>query len=113
MAIPILRAAMDSGETYDDPSEDLLFELLSDIERGDEEFLIVERLADGTGQTYAQVRRTDHGQYQVEHRDGGPDRHFQAFTPDMRLAHMLVTGWAFELPSWREAVSWNRIELAD
>jgi hypothetical protein len=104
---------MESGETYDDPSEDLLFELLSDIERGDEEFFVVERLASVDGQTYAQVRRTDGGQYQVEHRDGGPDRHFQVFTPDMRLAHTLITGWAFELPGWREAVSWDRIELAD
>lgn len=113
MVVPILRVHMESGETYDDPSEDLLFELMSDIERGDEEFFVVEQLVGAPYQEYAQVRRADHGQYQVEHRDGCPDRHFQVFTPDMRLAHKLVTGWAFELPGWREAASWNRIEMAD
>jgi hypothetical protein len=37
---PILRVQMESGQIWHDPSEDLLFELLSDMERGEEEFLM-------------------------------------------------------------------------
>src|SRR5262245_60517573 len=107
MTEPILRALTASGETWSDPSEDLLFDLLGEIETGEEEFLIVERAVDKTGQTYAQVCRTDDGLYQIEHRDGGPGEHFQAFTSEKRLAHSVLTAWAFELPGWREAVRWT------
>jgi hypothetical protein len=109
---PILRVQMESGQIWHDPSEDLLFELLSDMERGEEEFLIVERMSDPTGQTYAQVCRIDEGGYQVEHRDGGPGQHFQAVTPDKRLAHHVITAWAFELPGWREAMAWEPLDLS-
>jgi hypothetical protein len=112
MTEPTLRAVMESGQTWDDPSEDLLFLLLSDLEAGQEQFLIVERTADTTGQTYAQVRRTDDGRYQAERRDGGPGQHFQAVTPDKRLVHSLLTAWAFELPGWRESQVWKRIDLS-
>jgi hypothetical protein len=53
-------------------------------------------MSDPTSQTYAQVCRTDEGGYQVEHRDGEPGQHFQAVTPDKRLAHHVITAWAFE-----------------
>jgi hypothetical protein len=111
MTDPVLRATMASGTTWNDPSEDLLFELLTDIEAGDEDFLIVDRTGDPSGNTYAQVIRTHDALYQVEHRDGGPGRHFQAFTPDKRQAHSVLTGWAFELPGWREGLPWTPIDV--
>jgi hypothetical protein len=46
---PILRAISESGETLEDPSEDGLFLLLSDVEAGRAEFLIVERTSDPSG----------------------------------------------------------------
>lgn len=109
MAAPILRAQTESGETWDDPSEDLLFELLSDVDSGSGTFLIVERTADVTGQTYAQALRLEDGRYLVEHRDGSPSAHFQTAVPDFRAAHALLTGWAFELPSWSESTVWQRL----
>lgn len=108
---PILRALMQSGETWDDPSEDLLFELMSDIDAGAEQFMIVERLADTSTNTYAQTCVTDDGRFQVEYRDGGSQRHFQAFTPELRVAHAAITGWAFGLPGWRDTLSWERLDL--
>jgi hypothetical protein len=107
----ILRAITGSGETWDDPSEDLLFELLTDIEAGDDEFVIVERTTDPSGNTNAQVCRTADGLFQVEHRDGGPGEHFQAFTPDKRLAHSVLTAWSFDLPGWREGLPWEPLDL--
>src|SRR5687767_4473171 len=107
----ILRATMESGATWDDPSEDLLFELLSDIERGDEEFIIVERLADRSGQTYCQSVREANGGWIVEHRAGAPDRHYRTVVPDMRAAHEILTTWAFDVDDWRTSVPWERIQL--
>ena len=94
----MLRALMESGASWDDPSEDLLFELLSDVERGDETWFIIERVGDSTGQTYVQVIRDEKGGWMVERREGGPERHFGVTRADLRLAHQTMTAWAFDLP---------------
>jgi hypothetical protein len=78
---------MSSGETWDDPSEDLLLELLMDGERGDETFVVVGRLSDQSDQTYAQVIRNPDGSWLLERRDGSPDEHYQLSFADMRDAH--------------------------
>ena len=106
---PILRAELESGQSFDDPSEDLLFELLGDVERGDELFLIVTRLSDPSSQTYAQTIRNDDGSWLVERRDGSPDRHFGATVPDLRAVHRILTAWAFEFAGWQGSASWERI----
>jgi hypothetical protein len=107
MSSPILRASTESGATWDDPSEDLLFELLSDVERGDERFIVVERLGDPTGQTYAQSIRNDDGSYLVERREGHRDAHFQHTASTIREAHSLLTAWAYELPGLDGQVDWG------
>jgi hypothetical protein len=112
MSEPILKVQMESGQSWDDPSGRLLFDLLSDVERGAEEFMIVERRSDPTGHTYVQVCRIDEDCYQVEHRDGGPDHHFQAVTPDKRVAHFVITAWALDLPGWREVLAWEPLDLS-
>jgi hypothetical protein len=108
---PILRARPEVGQQYDDPSEDLIFMLLADIEAGEGNFLIIERTADPTGHTYGQTHRNDDGSYLVEYRAGGADQHFQTVAADMRTAHALLTAWAFELDGWREQADWSRLEL--
>jgi hypothetical protein len=64
---PVLRAIMESGETWDDPSEDLLFILLEDIRDKHELFVIVERVRDASGQTYMQVIRNEESTYTLEY----------------------------------------------
>jgi hypothetical protein len=107
---PTLRANAESGDTIEDPSEDALFQMFEDIEAGESSFLIVDRLADASGQTYAQTSRNPDGSYLVEYRDGGPDRHFGTVADDMRSAHLLLTGWAFDLPGWHSSARWERVE---
>jgi hypothetical protein len=102
-----LRATLESGTTWNDPSEDLLFELLTDLEHGPDTFFIIERVDDPSGQTYAQVLRTDDGRYIVEHRDGGPQHHRQAITPDIPAAHRALTGWCFGLDGWQDGLTWS------
>jgi N6-adenosine-specific RNA methylase IME4 len=109
---PILRATTESGEIWDDPSEDLLFILLEDIRDKDELFVIVERLADASGQTYMQAIRTADSRFRLEYRDGSAGRHFFAETADMRLAHDVLTKWAFELPGWETVMPWKKLDLS-
>jgi hypothetical protein len=97
MTSPLLRAVLENDDSFDDPSEDLLFEILSDIEAGDALWVIVERVDDATGQTYAQVLRDHDGTYIVERRLGNEATHESTRAPDMKEAHELLTRWAFAL----------------
>ncbi|WP_273652770.1 hypothetical protein [Cellulomonas fimi] len=106
----VLRARVEDGTTYDDPSEDALFLLFEDIESGDGTWLVVENLTDRSHQTYAQCARQDDGSYEVEHRAGSADRHFTTTVLDFRAAHEVVTAWAFDLPGWQD-LPWERLEL--
>jgi DNA-binding IclR family transcriptional regulator len=100
---------MESGAIWDDPSEDLLFELLSDIERGDESFIVVEQLHDHTGQTYAQAIRDAQSRWIVERREGSSASHFGTTFEKMREAHAVLTAWAHQLPNVLDRASWERI----
>jgi hypothetical protein len=104
---PTLRAVTESGATWDDPSEDLLHELLSDLERGEESFFAVRRL--GVAEVYMQVLFQDDRQYLVEHRDGGASSHFEATSSNKRVVHEVLFKWAFELPGWRELLDWTPV----
>ena len=95
MRTPVLRAITSTEEHWDDPSEDMLFMLFEDLKE-DQDYFIVQRVADPDGQTYAQVMKTNNT-YLVERREGAPDKHFHAVTAEMRAAHEDMTTWAFEL----------------
>jgi hypothetical protein len=111
MSTPILCAITESDERWNDPSEDLLFELLSDVERGEGNYLIVERTTDPSGNTYAQALRCEDGSYVVEHREGSADRHYGTSVADLHAAHQLLTGWAFELPGWNHNTHWTPVHV--
>ena len=104
---PLLRATTESGAVWDDPSEDLLFELLSDVEQGNELFLVIHRI--GVTDTYIQVLLQDDRTYLVEHRDGGPSSHFAATSADKRTVHDVLTQWAYQLPGWKSLLGWASV----
>lgn len=106
-----LRATSEAGDTVDDPSEDALLMMFEDLEAGEGAFVIVDDLRDRSGHTYAQAARRDDGSYDVEYRDGGPDRHYGTEVPDHRAAHALLTGWAFGLDGWRGSTTWRRLSF--
>ena len=100
MSEPILRASMASGVAWDDPSEDMLFELLSDIEAGREQFMVVEQL--GLSESYAQAILLEDGSWLMEYRAGSAEQHFVATSEDKRRIHAAMTGWAYSGSSnWR------------
>jgi hypothetical protein len=113
MAKPALRAKTWSGQSWDDPSEDALFDLLSEMNLR-HRFVVVERLHTAApGQHFMQVYLNDDMSCQVEYREGGPDQHFQAHVPGPfeMVGHETVAtvlkNWAFGRPGWREALTWT------
>ena len=107
---PAVRATTESGQVWADPSGDLLREILSDIERGNELFLVVDRLSDPDGQTYIQTI-IEGGSFVVEHRDGSADRHFRAVTASKEEAHAVFIAWAAGDQGWRDALVWEHERL--
>jgi hypothetical protein len=123
-----LRAITADGRELDNPSAVDLHDLLAEMNFR-HPFLIVERLdLLPSGQHYMQVHMDrdidpDEGTgYFVEYRDGAPDRHFRAavrddapwdrvFSPAFEQVVKVLQGWAFQRNGWREAMSWERIDL--
>jgi hypothetical protein len=87
---PILRAIGVDGETYDDPSEDLLFMLFDDLERPGASFTIERVEAGRQGESVRVIRERD-GSFSL---GGG-----LSLRTTMREAHEALTRWAFDLPS--------------
>lgn len=110
-----LRVETASGEAWENPSADLLFDLLSEMNLR-HRFVIVDRLdAEPVGQHYMQIYLNDNMSCQIEFREGGSDRHFAARVagPFDMSGHETVAkvlqGWAFGKPGWREALPWSRV----
>lgn len=124
-----LRIKEADGNVINNPSavdlDVLLHDLLGAI-NFQWHFLIVERT--DLAQHYIQVIMDldidwDKGRgYIVEYRDGGPDQHFRAtahddswpgraFSPAFQRVVKVVQDWAFQRDGWREAMSWERIDL--
>lgn len=89
------RATTQSGQAFDDPSEDLLYQLFLEMESGKELFIVVERLNDATGRTFVQALRDDDGKYVVEQRGGGIQTHRGTVKPSMPTAHLALCDWLF------------------
>lgn len=112
MPRPVLRAIEWDGKAWDDPSEDVLGDLLADLNLR-WRFMIIERLdREPEGQHYLQVYLNDDLSYQVEYREGEASRHFQAHVPrrpeldGYELVRRVVAGWAFDRTGWRDALPW-------
>lgn len=89
------RATTQSGQAFDDPSEDLLYQLFLKVEAGEELFIVVERLNDATGRTFVQALRADDGKYVVEQRGGDIDTHRGTVKASMPAAHLALSDWLF------------------
>lgn len=107
-----IRATAWNGDTWDDPAEDILYDLLSELNLV-HRFLVVERTeSTDRGQHYIQVYLEDDGSCLVEYREGGPHAHFQARVPAPFAMHGhdiaagVVKSWARDDDRWRTALPW-------
>jgi len=90
VAEPILRAADSTGEVYDDPSEDLLFELMGDL-RSVGQSIRVARLEELRQDEWARVTLNEHRLYVFESSER------LRYVSSLRTIHDFLTRWAFDL----------------
>ena len=86
--------------------------LLQDVEAGEGTFLIVERTLTRPGTPTPGLHRDD-GSCTLEHREGDAGHRYGTVAPDTRTARQLLTGWAFQLPGWKDRAIWSRVLLAN
>lgn len=84
----------------------LLHDVLSQLLDRRYQWFTVER----GDQTYVQAR-LDGDTFDVEHREGGPDRHFGARTRDAALVEGVVWSWTVDDDRWRSLLDFRRMEL--
>jgi hypothetical protein len=113
MKLPTLRATEATGDSWDDPDEDKLRELVREL-TPDNRFLVVER-HDRTSlwQHYMQVYLTDDASYDIEFREGGPQAHFRAQHVKPDETADILARWAADDGGWRGAVAWERWDPAE
>ncbi|MEU7327964.1 hypothetical protein [Streptomyces parvus] len=116
MLKPVLRAVEAGGRIVDDPTEEALHDLLSEMNLS-HRFVILERLdLEPVDQHYIQVYLNDDLSYQVEYREGSADKHYQAHVPRLREVFgpeeptaQVMMDWAHDRQGWREALPWAPI----
>lgn len=108
----ILSAQTEAGRVWYDPSEDLLFELMTDLDSGDR-LLWVLRLDAGDGDHFFRVElltgggEPDRDRFDLEHQDGEGGRHRRASDVPFRDAHAGLTAWAHRLSADVDPVPWR------
>ena len=73
-------------------------------------FLVVQRIPD-LPDVFLQVWHEAGGDYTVEHRDGGPERHFQVTLGEPEPVIAALTGWARQEHEWGLGLDWTPLDL--
>ncbi len=50
--------------------------------------------------------------FQVEYRDGGPDRHYAAITDDAEVAANALAGWVDHIDGWDRQLRWEPLRFS-
>jgi hypothetical protein len=115
MQLPRLRVTEANGDSWDDPEDDKIFDLVRDL-GPDNRFLIVERHdRPSLWQHYMQVYLNDDSTFALEFRDGGPQAHYRAEVgADARdLPAAIIVQWASDQTGWRDALPWKPWQSAE
>jgi hypothetical protein len=91
----------------------MLFELISDLERGDEQSFTVEQLT-GSADGSFRVSRVTNGAFLMERTDNSAL--MSATTPNKRWAHAALVDWAHGIPNsahevhgWEDGLNWRAV----
>ncbi|MCR3752048.1 DUF6891 domain-containing protein [Lentzea californiensis] len=104
-----IKVETENGERHVRVSVEALAALVRRIGGADDRFLVVQRVPDLPG-VFAQVWHETGGDYSVEHRDGGADRHFTA-TAGLDGTIAALTGWARQDAGWDSGLTWSSLGL--
>ncbi|WP_371678826.1 hypothetical protein [Streptomyces sp. NBC_01276] len=105
-----IRVQTESGTRHDDPGPAALSELVGRIGADGDRFLVVTRIPDDPD-VYVQVWHEAGGDYQVEHRAGAPDRHFQTYVATAAEAAEVMCRWVRQDADWDLGPAWERLEF--
>ncbi|MCU7826212.1 DUF6891 domain-containing protein [Kitasatospora sp. DSM 101779] len=100
----------ENGERHVRVPADGLAGLVRRIGAEGDRYLVVRRIPD-LPDVYAQVWHKAGGDYQLEHRDGSADRHFQAMVDDPATVIAAMTGWAAQEPGWDAGPDWTLLDM--
>ncbi|MFB6619979.1 hypothetical protein ACIGFK_33310 [Streptomyces sp. NPDC085524] len=105
-----IRIQTERGESYERPALALLSALVERLGADGDHFVIVERIVEDPDR-YIQVWHDEGGEYQLEHRDGSADRHFQVHLPTSAEVVEVMARWARQEKGWDAGPTWVRLEL--
>jgi hypothetical protein len=93
---------------FDNPSEEMLWQIISGLMARDNYFVMVQHVPDSSKDgTYIQTAVLPDGRFAVEYQDGDLEHHFHAEVDNVRRAYEVVVAWAFRRPEWREMLAWE------
>ncbi|MGC5009361.1 DUF6891 domain-containing protein [Streptosporangium sp. DT93] len=107
LAITVLT---EGGHRHVRPDAGELAGLVGRIGGRDDRFLVVQRIPDLPG-VFVQVWHEDEDDYTLEHREGTPDRHFQALVDGPEPVVTAMTRWAAREDGWDSGHDWTRVNL--
>lgn len=105
-----IRIKTEPGASHDGPGLSTLSELVERIGAEGDRFLVVTRIPDEPD-VYVQVWHKTDGDYQLEHRAGAPDRHFQAFVATAAEVVEVMARWVRQEAGWDRGPVWERLEF--
>ncbi|MGR4879349.1 hypothetical protein ACIPUC_07950 [Streptomyces sp. LARHCF249] len=105
-----IRIQTERGESYERPALAVLSELVERIGADGDRFVIVERVIDEPD-LYIQVWHDEGEDYELEHRDGSAERHFQAYVPTAAGVVEVMARWARQEKGWDLGPDWARLHL--
>jgi Domain of unknown function (DUF6891) len=92
------------------PAADELGGLVRGLGGRDGKFLVVQRVPD-LPDVYIQVLREADGEYVLEHRAGGPGRHFRVRLSSAEAVVAAMAGWAAGSPGWDDGLAWRSLDF--
>ncbi len=106
-----LRATDALNHQWDDPSEELLRQVIAGLTATNDSLVIEHRPDDSAGGTYIQTAILNDGRFTVEYQDGDIHHHYHAEVDNADRACDVVAAWAFEHAGWRQMLPWQAEDL--
>jgi hypothetical protein len=107
LAITVLT---EDGHRHVRASAGKLAELVNRLGGQNDRFLVVQRIPD-LPEVFIQIWHEDGDDYVLEHRDGAPDRHFQAILDRPEPVIAAMTRWAYLEDEWGSGPNWTPLDL--
>ncbi|MFI6156563.1 DUF6891 domain-containing protein [Kitasatospora sp. NPDC051170] len=100
----------ENWERHERVSAEELAGLVRRIGEDGDRFLILQRIPD-LPDVFAQVWHKAGGDYELEHRDGSADRHYQVMVDGPEAVIAALTGWARRQEGWEGGLDWSLLDM--